>query len=520
MTGFRKSPATRIESIDALLQILDVLPTSLFIKDENLNFVFSNEAHCRIIGSAAEQLLGLSDADFYPSDQARDFMAGDRLVLASDEPHEFLELATSTEGNTVYSLTRKARILTPDGKTYLVGTNTDVTDMKRKEEELEAKEARYRALAETVPVGIWHLHENGQTLYVNPFLLNLLGLTAAEFAASDPANILACCPVEGITKMIGEATRFETDLLSGGKAVARAMVVSSGWLENAGVAGKSMMVTFVDVTKIADLQTVNDHVTRLNSELSENIQKLKDTQDQMVRAGRMAQLGQLTATVAHELRNPLAAVRTSAFVLDRKVKGKGLGVEQQLTRIENGVVRCDNIISQLLDFARTRPPQYKLHEFDSWIAKIIEEEAAKLPESVSIECVLGLGGLEVAIDADRLSRCVINLISNASEALVGKEGGQVEPSTFIPVIRISTMRTERGVEFTVADNGPGISEENLKKIKEPLFTTKTYGTGLGLPAVEKILEQHNGGLDVTSRLGEGASFTAWFPLTQMQEEAA
>jgi signal transduction histidine kinase len=104
--------------------------------------------------------------------------------------------------------------------------------------------------------------------------------------------------------------------------VARAMIVSSGWLENAGVAGRSVMVTFVDTTKISDLQTVNDEVTRLNSELSDNIQKLKDTQEQMVKAGRMAQLGQLTATVAHELRNPLAAVRTSAFVLDRKIKGK------------------------------------------------------------------------------------------------------------------------------------------------------------------------------------------------------
>jgi PAS domain S-box-containing protein len=520
MTKFRKSPATRIENIDALLQILDVLPTSLFIKDESLNFVFSNEAHCRIIGSAAEQLLGLSDADFYPAPQATEFMAGDRLVLESNEPHEFLELATSTEGTTIYSLTRKARIVTPDGKTYLVGTNTDVTEMKRKEEELEAKEARYRALAETVPVGIWHLHENGETIYVNPFLLNLLGLTVSEFSAGDPERMLACCPAESIAKMIGEPSRFETDLLSGGKAVARAMVVSSGWLENAGVAGRSVMVTFVDVTKIADLQTVNDQVTRLNAELSDNIQKLKDTQDEMVKAGRMAQLGQLTATVAHELRNPLAAVRTSAFVLDRKVKGKGLGVEQQLLRIDNGVVRCDNIISQLLDFARTRPAQYKQHEFDTWIAKIIEEEAAKLPASVHIECVLGLGGLVVAFDPDRLSRCVINLISNASEALVGKGDSTIEPSVGLPLIKIETKRSGRGVEFSVADNGPGISEENLKKIKEPLFTTKSYGTGLGLPAVEKILEQHNGGLETTSRLGEGACFTAWFPLTQVQEEAA
>ena len=208
------------------------------------------------------------------------------------------------------------------------------------------------------------------------------------------------------------------------------------------------------------------------------------------------------------------------FVLDRKVKGKGLGVEQQLLRIDNGVVRCDNIISQLLDFARTRPAQYKVNDFDTWIAKIIEDEAAKLPEKVNIECVLGLDGLEVAFDADRLSRCVINLVSNASEALVGKGDSVVENLSFEPLIKIATKLTARGVEFIVADNGPGISEENLKKIKEPLFTTKTYGTGLGLPAVEKILEQHSGGLEVTSKLGEGACFTAWFPLTQSQEEAA
>jgi signal transduction histidine kinase len=72
----------------------------------------------------------------------------------------------------------------------------------------------------------------------------------------------------------------------------------------------------------------------------------------------------------------------------------------------------------------------------------------------------------------------------------------------------------------VADNGPGISTENLLRIKEPLFTTKSFGTGLGLPAVEKILEQHDGGLEITSKLGEGASFTAWFPIIETLEEAA
>lgn len=520
MTIHGKTPVSRINNSDVLLQILDMLPTSIFVKDEKLNFVFSNEAHCKIIGSPAEKLLGLSDADFYPEDQAKEFMAGDRRVLESPEPIEFMELATSTDGSTVYSLTRKARVATSDGTTYLIGTNTNVTEMKRTEAELEAKEARYRALAETVPVGIWHLHENDGTIYLNPFLLNLLGMTEAEFSATDPKDVLACCPANGIAEMIGAASRFETDLLSRGKVVARAMVVSSGWLENAGVAGRSVMVTFVDITKISDLQSVNDHVTRLNAELSDNIQKLKDTQEQMVKAGRMAQLGQLTATVAHELRNPLAAVRTSAFVLDRKIKGKGLGVEQQLQRIDNGVVRCDNIISQLLDFARTRAAQRKLLDLDTWLAKIIEEEAAKLPSVVTIDCTLGLNGLVTAIDPERMSRSLINLISNASEALVGKGDELSGDSEFVPSIKIRSHRTERGVEIVVADNGPGISDENLLKIREPLFTTKSFGTGLGLPAVEKILEQHDGGLEITSKLGEGACFTAWFPIIEKLEEAA
>jgi signal transduction histidine kinase len=298
------------------------------------------------------------------------------------------------------------------------------------------------------------------------------------------------------------------------------MIVSSGWLENAGVAGRSVMVTFVDVTRISDLQTVNDQVTRLNSELSDNIQKLKDTQEEMVKAGRIAQLGQLTATVAHELRNPLAAVRTSAFVLDRKIRGKGLGVEQQLQRIDNGVVRCDNIISQLLDFARTRAAQRKLLDLDTWLAKIVEEEAAKLPAIVTIDCTLALDGLVTAIDPDRMSRSLINLISNASEALVGKGDELSDDANFSPNITIRSSRTARGVEISVSDNGPGISEENLVKIREPLFTTKSFGTGLGLPAVEKILEQHDGGLEIASRLGEGARFTAWFPIIEKLEEAA
>jgi signal transduction histidine kinase len=268
------------------------------------------------------------------------------------------------------------------------------------------------------------------------------------------------------------------------------------------------------------LQSVNEEVMKLNRDLEDNFRKLAEAQDEIVRKGKLAQLGQLTATVAHELRNPLGAVRTSAFLLKRKLNGAFPGAEAQIDRINNGVVRCDDIITQLLDFSRSRSPQLELTAVDIWLERTVEEEAQKLPASVEVECQLGLGTTEAPFDPARMSRVLINLMSNASEAMVGKGDDPSQFATAVPKIVIASRQTRRGVEISVNDNGPGIAKENLAKVLEPLFTTKNFGTGLGLPAVQKILEQHGGGLEIESEPGRGATFTAWFPLEQAKAEAA
>jgi signal transduction histidine kinase len=268
------------------------------------------------------------------------------------------------------------------------------------------------------------------------------------------------------------------------------------------------------------LSGINDDMVRMNQELGSNMQMLKDAQGALVKKGRMEQMGQLTATIAHELRNPLGAVRTSAFLIERKIKDKGLGVESQLLRINNGITRCDNIITQLLDFSRSKQLVSRAADLDEWLAKIIEEECKQLPIAVSIECTLGLDGLEVPFDPARLQRALINLISNASEAMVGN--GE-DPSRFAvsePRMQINTWRAGESVVIEVKDNGPGISAENLQKIREPLFTTKSFGTGLGLPAVEQIASQHGGSLEVKSEIGMGASFLIRLPLSPPEELAA
>lgn len=270
----------------------------------------------------------------------------------------------------------------------------------------------------------------------------------------------------------------------------------------------------------AELQKVNEDVILLNADLSRNIKLLRETQDENLKKGKMAQLGHLTATVAHELRNPLGAVRTSLFLLERKLKGKELGVEPQLERINNGVTRCDNIISQLLDFARTKALNTEQIVFDDWLVSLVEEEAQKLPAVVGIECSLGLAGVKTSIDPGRMNRVIINLLTNASEALVGKGEDPSKFASKTPQITVSSRQSQRGIEVSVKDNGPGIPPDIKDRIFEPLFTTKNFGTGLGLAAVLKVLEQHGGGLEVRSEPGHGATFIAWWPHATDTKEAA
>jgi signal transduction histidine kinase len=268
------------------------------------------------------------------------------------------------------------------------------------------------------------------------------------------------------------------------------------------------------------LTQINSEIVHLNHELADKMRRLKDVQDELLKRGRLEQLGQLTATVAHELRNPLGAVRTSAFLLDRKIKGKGLGVEPQLQRINSGITRCDSIITQLLDFSRTKVISAQPAVFDDWLASLLEEESKRLPAVIDIECVLGLEGIDVEFDQARMQRAMINLISNASEAMVGTGEDPAKFAVQNPKLRIVTRREADTVVITVSDNGPGIPPEIMEKIREPLFTTKSFGTGLGIPAVDQIANQHGGHMEVKSEVGHGAHFSIHIPLKQPEEKAA
>jgi signal transduction histidine kinase/sensor domain CHASE-containing protein len=241
-------------------------------------------------------------------------------------------------------------------------------------------------------------------------------------------------------------------------------------------------------------------------------------QEQLLASAKLATLGKLTSTVAHEIRNPLGSVRTSAYVLSKKL-GNNPDYASQFNRIEKGITRCDHIINQLLDYSRTKEAQVQDVELDSWISQVLQEEAVLLPPDLNLVCELGVGPEVAAFDPERLRRVMVNLLSNASHAM--QNAAQKNPNKkALLEIRIETKKTARGYEIALADNGPGIPAEHLTTIFEPFFTTKSFGTGLGLPACVNIMENHRGGLDVSSEVGKGTRFTAWFPDDLAVKEAA
>ena len=241
--------------------------------------------------------------------------------------------------------------------------------------------------------------------------------------------------------------------------------------------------------------------------LQETNGKLREAMDKLARQERFAMMGQIAATVSHELRNPLGAIRTSLFTIGKtSTEKENPLVRRALDRAERGVQRCDTIVAEMLDFVRHKELECVTAAFDPWVAETLDEHL--LPAGVAVERDLR-AGVEVPFDRERMRRIIVNLVDNAAQALTSP--GWVPPDGRAPRITVRTEAAGPHLKITLLDNGPGIPADVLPRVFEPLFTTKNFGIGLGLPTVRQIVELHGGTIDAESRPGEGAVFTIWLP---------
>jgi signal transduction histidine kinase len=244
-------------------------------------------------------------------------------------------------------------------------------------------------------------------------------------------------------------------------------------------------------------------IDSLEQKIIERTSQLKDAQAELLRQERLAALGKVTATIAHEIRNPLATVNTSIFSIGAALeKNQTERIMRALGLAERNIRRCDNIITELLDYTRKleiRPSNFNI---DRWVGRVLDEQT--FPEGIFCRRTLS-SGIEMRIDGEHMRRALINVVTNAVHAL-SEEGSPGKEMT------VETARSGNNLEIRVIDNGNGIPEDLLQKIFEPLFSTKGFGVGLGLSITMDIMEKHNGGVDVRSKVGEGTTVVLWIPL--------
>lgn len=265
-----------------------------------------------------------------------------------------------------------------------------------------------------------------------------------------------------------------------------------------------------------DLPQTTDEVGELVSAFRTMVERLKNSMAQMARQERLATLGQLAGTVSHELRNPLGAIRNSLFSLRESMQAAPApGVIRQIERIERNVVRCDSIVADLLDFARNGECNRVPVDLDRWLASTLDEHA--LPATISLRRGLAAGA-ESLLDQNRFRQVIINLLDNAAQAILDPAWQSTSPPE--NAIHVRTAVIGPFLQILVSDTGPGISPAALGTIFEPLFTTKTFGVGLGLPTVRRIVQQHGGTIEAVSEPGKGATFVIRIPRALPKAEKA
>lgn len=237
------------------------------------------------------------------------------------------------------------------------------------------------------------------------------------------------------------------------------------------------------------------------------VQELIEIQQELVAHGKLVAMGKLSGIVGHEIRGPIGTIKNSIEFLNIRL-GKNMDekVKRHLDILREEVNRSDKIISDILNFGRVKEPSLTMED----VNKIVDDSIKRLvvPANIEIATEHGMDLPLIKADVSQIQRVFSNIMLNAIQAM--PSGGNLVISTRVASREKRVEREHVEIEFK--DTGDGISEENLEKIFEPLFSTRGKGTGLGLAVCQNIIHAHQGMIEVESEVGRGTVFRVKLPI--------
>lgn len=399
-----------------------------------------------------------------------------------------------------------------NGRAWRVfGIMQDITERKRDEERLyqagralEAERDRLRSVLDNLPDLVYIVERDYRLRYVNPALELANGSPGSRPCFEYFHGRAEPCPgCHNEQVFAGQAVRSEYETKQG-----RIYEVIDTPLRNPD-GSVSKLGILHDVTEARrNAQEVERHRRNLQALVDERTRELRAAQEQLLMQERLATLGRVAGSIAHELRNPLAVVRNASYYLQETARGRLQGRPlRHLEVIDEYVERANRAITTILDFTQARPTRPVRVSVRTLLDRAVVDAA--LPPGVDVLLDVQRRLPEVWVDDQQLTVVFRNLLTNAAQAM--PHGGTV---------KVCGWRAPGQVVVSVTDCGEGIAPEYVPRVFEPLFTTRRVGVGLGLAICRAFVEVNRGTIAIESELGKGTTVTLTLPVVDCRTPAA
>ena len=373
------------------------------------------------------------------------------------------------------------------------------------ERRLAESEKKYRELVDMMLEGIWMADKDGKTTFVNPAIAAMLGYDPQEMIGQNVRKFTRKSLQKKLDQNFarrkqGFKDKYDFEYLRKDGSILLASVATTPVYDEKGeFSGALAAIQDITERKTAERQLARQ-AKDLEEMVEERTQDLREAQTQLIKAEKMITLGELAGSVGHELRNPLAVIRNSVYLL-KSASTDETKRREYIDLIEQETVNASRIITDLLDYSHIQPLKPIACDAEDIVNEVLERY--KPPEIVSVKVQVPRDLPKILVNPQQIGQIVANLVSNAYDAM--PQGGSLE---------ISGENKEGRIEINIKDTGKGISKKELAKIFEPLFTTKPRGIGLGLAISRRLADLNHAEIQAKSQIGKGTVFTLILPTSE------
>lgn len=472
------------------------------IHDNDNNILLANKALADFLGVSPESLIGKKcyeeihfSKHLHPECPKRDALGNQFISKTFYDEHQGLWIEVSV-----------APILNQDNQTEsFVHVIRDVTEVHLAHTAAKESARHYKMLFDKAPVAYQSIGTQGVIVEVNEAWLNLFGYSKSEIVGKEFKNFVVEKHKERASNLNPELHSitdvFVTELSMVNKIGEELAIEISGKVtRNLDDNSKHLHCIFNNVSQVREHEMLFARYNeQLERQVKESTEEVKIVYKQLLQKEKLATIGKLSGSVAHDIRNPLGAISNSVFYLEMKNKDQGdEKILRHISIMKDEVKRVSSILNNLDELSFNEKQDLQLADINILISTVLS--STMVPDKIDVETNLDTSIPRIYFDVTQLRRVFDNILANAIESI--QSDGRVEITTFLK----DTL-----IEIEIKDNGVGIEPEHLNRLFDPLFSTKKKGVGFGLAVTKSYVEAHRGQMIVQSEPGKGSSFSILLP---------